>query len=567
MTSAHWMRASQLPYVLAFFERSLHSQSLIAKIGHYIHPEFVLWATSANGVQSTKKCYETLETYGDTILKLAATHLAYDQLEADPAADEKKINDMKNSFVTNLFLFRIGKKLNLNEFMRTKDPEPKQWYPPFTDKAAVQYEQVSCTGKNIADCVESLLGAFFLSNNVYKTLRFISDINLVPMKQARLLEVYPDEDLTFQLGVDLDAYGFTMEDDVSTIFDRYFKRHQSPEEPYQIGNEERDKILKILKLDEKPALFASKYDKFASQNNVREMDTEILKIHLKDLVCTPVEQILGYKFNDKNQLLAALTHRSFKDAHRLTLCYEKLEVLGDAILDYIANSNLIKFTMFERYNIPERKAEPYISPEDFKPFDAHQAKSLLTKNDFLAKLITLFGIQEYILYEKKKPGNDNFHNQEESKEDGRKEWHKSKQAQQLSKEYDLDRYILYSFKKNFLLNNRDVELFEPSKILGDVFEALIGAVFIDGGIKQVLKVYQHLLAPFILFVAKHSKRLNKEPKEDFTILSGWAKIAPQLNPRGEHEITYEQLEKLKAPLTFLSQDGQVITQKDGKTVS
>lgn len=97
----------------------------------------------------------------------------------------------------------------------------------------------------------------------------------------------------------------------------------------------------------------------------------MLKENLKDLVCTPVEQILGYKFNDKNQLLAALTHRSFKDAHRLTLCYEKLEVLGDAILDYIANSNLIKFTMFERYNIPERKAEPYISPEDFKPFDAH----------------------------------------------------------------------------------------------------------------------------------------------------------------------------------------------------
>ena len=35
------------------------------------------------------------------------------------------------------------------------------------------------------------------------------------------------------------------------------------------------------------------------------------------------------------------------------------------------------------------------------PFDAHQAKSLLTKNDFLAKLVCLFGIQEFILYEKK----------------------------------------------------------------------------------------------------------------------------------------------------------------------
>ena len=37
------------------------------------------------------------------------------------------------------------------------------------------------------------------------------------------------------------------------------------------------------------------------------------------------------------------------------------------------------------------------------PFDAHQAKSLLTKNDFLAKLICLFGLQEFILFEKRHP--------------------------------------------------------------------------------------------------------------------------------------------------------------------
>ena len=57
------------------------------------------------------------------------------------------------------------------------------------------------------------------------------------------------------------------------------------------------------------------------------------------------------------------------------------------------------------------------------------------------------------------------------------------------KEYDLDRYIIYSFKKNFKMNNRDIELFEACKILGDVFEALIGAIFIDGGIEEVLRVY------------------------------------------------------------------------------
>lgn len=78
--------------------------------------------------------------------------------------------------------------------------------------------------------------------------------------------------------------------------------------------------------------------------------------------------------------------------------------------------------------------------------------------------------------------------------------------------------MIYSFKKDFLINGIEKnQIFEPSKILGDLFEAIMGAIFIDGGIKEVLRVYQHLLSPFILFVAKYSKKLNKEPKEDFII--------------------------------------------------
>ena len=159
----------------------------------------------------------------------------------------------------------------------------------------------------------------------------------------------------------------------------------------------------MLKLDEKPALFAHRLAQFALEKNMRALDTATLTSAMKELVIAPVEKILGFEFGDKNLLLEALTHRSFKESYGLGFCYEKLEVLGDAILDYIANSNLIKFTMFEKYNIEERKYQKYITQEDFMPFDAHQAKSLLTKNDFLAKLMGLFGLQEYILYEKKRP--------------------------------------------------------------------------------------------------------------------------------------------------------------------
>ena len=67
------------------------------------------------------------------------------------------------------------------------------------------------------------------------------------------------------------------------------------------------------------------------------------------------------------------------------------------------------------------------------------------------------------------------------------------------------------------MNENLIEPFEAPKILGDVFESVMGAVFVDGGLNAVMHVYKHLLAPFILFVAKFSKEVHKEPKEVFII--------------------------------------------------
>jgi dsRNA-specific ribonuclease len=78
------------------------------------------------------------------------------------------------------------------------------------------------------------------------------------------------------------------------------------------------------------------------------------------------------------------------------------------------------------------------------------------------------------------------------------------------------------------MNSHEIEIYEANKILGDVFEAIVGAVFEDGGIEKVVEVYQHMLAPFVLFVAKFSKKLYKEPKEDFILLSNKLKIKPDM---------------------------------------
>jgi dsRNA-specific ribonuclease len=134
---------------------------------------------------------------------------------------------MKDSFVTNMFLFKIGKNLELNKYMRAKDPDGKKWSPPFTSQA-VSSENLSCTGKNIADGVESLLGAIFMSTNLFQTFKFISHIQLVPLKQARLLDIFPDKDLLFEMHDDLDAFQFSLKDNVDLLYKKYCEVQKVP---------------------------------------------------------------------------------------------------------------------------------------------------------------------------------------------------------------------------------------------------------------------------------------------------------------------------------------------------
>jgi dsRNA-specific ribonuclease len=79
-------------------------------------------------------------------------------------------------------------------------------------------------------------------------------------------------------------------------------------------------------------------------------------------------EILGYNFKDPLILLEAMTHKSGQSYYKLQRNYEKLELLGDAILDYLANSNLLRFTLFERYLKP---SDEYRYSEDFNCSDAH----------------------------------------------------------------------------------------------------------------------------------------------------------------------------------------------------
>lgn len=112
-------------------------------------------------------------------------------------------------------------------------------------------------------------------------------------------------------------------------------------------------------------------------------------------------------------------------------------------------------------------------------------------------------------------------------------WAQKKMKEKQHDDHDMQMFINYSFNRRFKMNEQEIEPFKAPKILGDVFEAIIGAIFIDRGIEECIQVLKPLLTPFVLYVAKYSKNIHKEPKEDFIQLSGQLKMMPKFKDTKE----------------------------------
>lgn len=158
-----------------------------------------------------------------------------------------------------------------------------------------------------------------------------------------------------------------------------------------------------------------------------------------------LEQNIGYTFKDRAYLLQALTHPSFP-TNRITGCYQQLEFLGDAVLDF-----LITAYIFERC-------------PNMDPGTLTDLRSALVNNVTLACLCVRYNIHVYILSQNAELSESiaNFY------------------KFQASKRHEVTEHV------HLLMEENDVECkmaeyVEVPKTLGDVFEALIGGIFLDSG--------------------------------------------------------------------------------------
>ncbi|XP_058457103.1 endoribonuclease Dcr-2 [Malaya genurostris] len=175
-----------------------------------------------------------------------------------------------------------------------------------------------------------------------------------------------------------------------------------------------------------------------------------------------IESILGYTFKDRAFLLQALTHASFP-TNRITGSYQQLEFLGDAVLDFLISSYI------------------YENNPKMSPGQLTDLRSALVNNITLACLLVRNGLHLYILSE-----SASF-TDTVSKFVAFQEQHEHKITDQV----------------NLLVEEADkpmADFVDVPKALGDVFESLVGAVFLDSenNLEVTWKVIYNLMYREIL---------------------------------------------------------------------
>ncbi|XP_012529231.1 endoribonuclease Dcr-1 [Monomorium pharaonis] len=431
---------------------------------------------------------ERLETIGDSFLKYAITtylYCTYDNIH------EGKLSHLRSKQVSNLNLYRLGRQKMLGESMIATKFEPHDnWLPPCyyvpkeleqaliesgvpsalwnqADIPTLQAVNPTEITQLVKETEEKLVimkseldkNESRLSNNL-DNLRCFIPYNLITQHSI------PDKSIADCVEALIGAYLIACGPRGALLFMTWLGIHVLPTEQVCVisENEPEERIPGstpyIKKVDQRGKTTWTQicYGKLEEPQNplLRYIHDPESELYMMLDGYEELEKSIGYKFRDSSYLLQAFTHASYQP-NRLTDCYQRLEFLGDAVLDYLITRHL------------------YEDSRQHSPGALTDLRSALVNNTIFASLAVRCGFHKYFRH--LSPGlsvviNRFVRIQEEN-------------GHSISEEY-------YLIGEEECEEAEDVEV---PKALGDVFESLAGAIYLDSGMSldAVWSVYYTIM--------------------------------------------------------------------------
>ena len=322
---------------------------------------------------------ERLETLGDSFLKLSTSVFLFCDRPID---HEGKLTTSRARRVENFNLFQLAKQRDITSLVFSTAFEPRQmWLPPGftfqedysshptgtenengngtgTDQLTERdhhYNYHRVTDKGVADCVESLIGAYLVSGGIEAAIRFLKWVGIKLQCQQNPGSTASDRPDSMEVGEIASSSSYSAPPTS--------KRPRLDDSLFLLGSS---------------SVFAAHFGVPRPHPLTNKQELEVERL-LQLCGASIIENRLNWKFEDRKLLLQALTHASYT-RNRVTDCYQRLEFLGDAALDYLVTCHI--YSSFPRYG----------------PGDISNMRAALVNNVTFAELSVKLGLQRSFLH-------------------------------------------------------------------------------------------------------------------------------------------------------------------------
>jgi dsRNA-specific ribonuclease len=376
--------------------------------------------------------YERLELLGDAVLKLTSTLRVFVKYPHKPEGD---LHPLRCAIVSNSALQKKGQHAGIHHFLNFSRELLSDWRPPGWDKDAIP---LPVHDKALADVVEAIAGAYYL-------------------KGAADFAAEDQEGLSSCLAGNRDGFAYS----------RFLTKVVI--HGYKVATKffEAIDVLDGPEPDFNSILLATIHSFHPPESPVPK-NCDASSFPLDQRLSNPkvpweqhlglIEESIGYRFKRRQLLFCALTHGSYAeglDPHGNPILsvwanFQRMEFLGDAAIDFCVARYL-----FDRY-------------PDLGPGELTDLKSAVVSNEAFARIAVKHGMHKYLY------------------------------ARSVSMKREVDLYV-QSLNEEDAVKGESTDSFqwlserEAPKVLGDLFEAIAGAILVDAGLETVWNVYMKLL--------------------------------------------------------------------------